>query len=89
LRIGLEAGGATALAELVSGAYQPQYNEMVGAVGCGGNVDVRAGQVLARGPRLPHVGIAAERSHVRLGIRARPTGFRRAHAINIRIAEGA
>ncbi len=42
LRIGLEAGGATALAALLSGAYQPQHNEVVGAVGCGGNVDIAA-----------------------------------------------
>jgi threonine dehydratase len=42
LRIGLEAGGATALAALLSGAYQPQPNEIVGAVGCGGNVDIAA-----------------------------------------------
>jgi len=42
LRIGLEAGGATALAALLSGAYQPQHNEMVGVVGCGGNVDMAA-----------------------------------------------
>lgn len=42
LRIGLEAGGATALAALLSGAYQPQHNEMVGALGCGGNVDIAA-----------------------------------------------
>jgi len=42
LRIGLEAGGATALAALLSGAYQPQPNEVAGAVGCGGNVDIAA-----------------------------------------------
>lgn len=42
LRVGLEAGGATALAALLTGAYQPQHNEMVGVVGCGGNVDMAA-----------------------------------------------
>jgi threonine dehydratase len=42
LRIGLEAGGATALAALLSGAYHPQHNEVVGVVGCGGNVDIAA-----------------------------------------------
>ena len=42
LRIGLEAGGATALAALLSGAYQPQRNEVVGVLGCGGNVDIAA-----------------------------------------------
>ena len=42
LRIGLEAGGATALAALLSGVYQPQHNEVVGVVGCGGNVDIAA-----------------------------------------------
>jgi threonine dehydratase len=42
LRIGLEAGGATALAALLSGAYQPQRNEAVGVLGCGGNVDIAA-----------------------------------------------
>lgn len=42
LRIGLEAGGATALAALLSGAYEPQHEEVVGVVGCGGNVDIAA-----------------------------------------------
>jgi threonine dehydratase len=42
LRIGLEAGGATALAALLSGAYQPQRTEAVGVLGCGGNVDLAA-----------------------------------------------
>jgi threonine dehydratase len=42
LRIGLEAGGATALAALLSGAYQPQHSEVVGVVDCGGNVDIAA-----------------------------------------------
>lgn len=42
LRIGLEAGGATALAALLSGAYQPQPNEVVGVLSCGGNVDIAA-----------------------------------------------
>jgi threonine dehydratase len=42
LRIGLEAGGATALAALLSGAYRPQPDEVVGVLGCGGNVDIAA-----------------------------------------------
>ena len=42
LRIGLEAGGAAALAALLSGAYKPQRNEVVGVLGCGGNVDIAA-----------------------------------------------
>jgi threonine dehydratase len=42
LRIGLEAGGATALAALLSSAYKPQHDEVVGVVGCGGNVDIAA-----------------------------------------------
>jgi len=42
LRIGLEAGGATALAALVSGAYRPADNETVGVLLCGGNVDIAA-----------------------------------------------
>lgn len=42
LRIGLEPGGATALAALLSGAYRPQPDEVVGIVGCGGNVDIAA-----------------------------------------------
>lgn len=41
-RIGLEAGGATALAALLSGAYQPRRNEVVGVLSCGGNVDIAA-----------------------------------------------
>lgn len=49
LRIGLEAGGATALAALLSGAYQPQPDEVVGAVGCGGNVDIAALLSVANG----------------------------------------
>jgi threonine dehydratase len=42
LRVGLEAGGATALAALLSGAYQPKRNEVVGVLSCGGNVDIAA-----------------------------------------------
>lgn len=42
LRVGLEAGGATALAALLSGAYQPAANETVGVICSGGNVDVTA-----------------------------------------------
>lgn len=41
-RIGLEAGGATALAALLSGAYEPEPDEVVGVLGCGGNVDIAA-----------------------------------------------
>lgn len=40
LRIGLEGGGATALAALISGAYEPDEDEVVGIVACGGNVDI-------------------------------------------------
>jgi threonine dehydratase len=51
LRIGLEAGGATGLAALLSGAYQPEPDEVVGVLACGGNVDIgallQAGLVMA------------------------------------------
>jgi threonine dehydratase len=40
LRIGLEGGGATALAALVSGAYVPAEGEVVGVLVTGGNVDL-------------------------------------------------
>lgn len=40
LCIAAEPGGATALAALVSGAYQPQSGERVGVLICGGNVDL-------------------------------------------------
>ncbi len=36
--IAAEPGGATALAALISGAYQPAANERVGVLVCGGNV---------------------------------------------------
>jgi len=36
-----EPGGATALAALLTRQYQPQPNERVGIVVCGGNVDLR------------------------------------------------
>jgi threonine dehydratase len=39
-RIAAEPGGATALAALVSGAYQPAPEERVGVLVCGGNVDL-------------------------------------------------
>ena len=39
LRVMAEAGGATALAGLVSGGYQPRNGERVGVIVCGGNVD--------------------------------------------------
>ncbi|WP_328681931.1 threonine/serine dehydratase [Streptomyces sp. NBC_00322] len=42
LRVGLEGGGATALAALVSGAYVPAQGERVGVLSCGGNVDIVA-----------------------------------------------
>lgn len=40
LRIGLEGGGATALAAVLSGAYQPAEDEVLGVVCSGGNVDI-------------------------------------------------
>jgi threonine dehydratase len=40
LRIASEPGGATALAALWSGAYQPAAGERVGVLICGGNVDL-------------------------------------------------
>ena len=40
LCIAAEPGGATALAALISGAYQPQAGERVGVLICGGNVDL-------------------------------------------------
>jgi threonine dehydratase len=39
LRIMAEPGGATALAALTSGAYQPAVGEKIGVIVCGGNVD--------------------------------------------------
>ena len=39
-RIAAEPGGATALAALTSGAYQPAADERVGVLVCGGNVDL-------------------------------------------------
>jgi threonine dehydratase len=39
LRVIAEPGGATALAALLSGAYQPEPGERVGVVVCGGNTD--------------------------------------------------
>lgn len=40
LRLAVEAGGATALAALISGAYQPRIGERIGVVICGGNADL-------------------------------------------------
>jgi len=40
LRIGLEGGGATSLAAIISGAYKPAAGEIVGVVVTGGNVDL-------------------------------------------------
>jgi threonine dehydratase len=42
LRVGLEAGGAAALAALLSGAYVPAEREVAGVLACGGNVDIAA-----------------------------------------------
>jgi threonine dehydratase len=42
LRIGLEGGGATALAALLSGAYRPVDGEVIGVLVTGGNVDLPA-----------------------------------------------
>lgn len=42
LRIGLEGGGATALAAILDGSYQPAPDEVVGILSCGGNVDIAA-----------------------------------------------
>jgi len=39
LRLGLEGGGATALAALLSGTFRPEADETVGVLCCGGNVD--------------------------------------------------
>ncbi|MBB4305225.1 threonine dehydratase [Rhodobium orientis] len=39
-RIATEPGGATALAALLTGAYQPERNERVGVLICGGNADL-------------------------------------------------
>ncbi|MFC4117880.1 serine/threonine dehydratase [Nonomuraea zeae] len=41
LRLPVEAGGATALAALLSAAYRPRPGERVGVLVCGGNVDPR------------------------------------------------
>ena len=40
LRVGLEGGGAAALAALLSGAYKPAPGETIGVLCCGGNVDL-------------------------------------------------
>lgn len=42
LRVGLEGGGVTALAALLSGAYRPPPGETVGVICSGGNVDITA-----------------------------------------------
>jgi threonine dehydratase len=39
LRVAAEVGGATALAALTSGAYEPAKGERVAVVVCGGNTD--------------------------------------------------
>ena len=41
LRIAVEAGGATALAALTSGAYKPRPGENIGVIVCGANVPTR------------------------------------------------
>ncbi len=40
LRVGLEGGGATALAAILGGVYQPSAGETVGVICSGGNVDL-------------------------------------------------
>jgi threonine dehydratase len=40
LRIGLEGGGATALAAILYGGYRPQPDESTAVLSCGGNVDL-------------------------------------------------
>ena len=40
LRVGLEGGGAAALAAVLEGAYVPAEDETVGILSCGGNVDI-------------------------------------------------
>ena len=40
LRIGLEGGGATALAAILDGSYAPARDEAVGVLSCGGNVNI-------------------------------------------------
>ena len=40
LNVATEPGGATALAALLSGAYQPTPGERVGVLACGSNVDI-------------------------------------------------
>jgi threonine dehydratase len=40
LRVGVEGGGATALAAVLGGAYSPADGERIGVVASGGNVDV-------------------------------------------------
>lgn len=42
LRIGLEGGGAAALAAVLSGAYRPAADETIGVIASGGNVDIAA-----------------------------------------------
>ena len=39
LRVASEAGGAAAMAALLSGAYRPRPNERVGVLLCGANTD--------------------------------------------------
>ena len=48
-RVATEPGGATALAALTSGVYQPMEGERVGVLVCGGNVDLTALNRLAVG----------------------------------------
>ena len=40
-RVAAEPGAATALAAVISGAYQPERNERIGILVCGGNVDLQ------------------------------------------------
>jgi threonine dehydratase len=41
MRVAAEPGGVTALAAVLSGAYQPAPDERMGILVCGGNVDPR------------------------------------------------
>jgi threonine dehydratase len=49
-RIAAEPGGATALAALIAGAYQPRKGERVGVLVCGGNVDLSQLDALVAAP---------------------------------------
>ena len=59
-RIATEPGAATALAALLAGAYQPERNERVGVLICGGNADL-AQLEEARSRPAPQAAAAAAR----------------------------